>query len=630
MPGPQFKAQMRDMEAPLLQQRQQLLENHRHQFHPKTVTRIVTRIQALALELLPIQVDLEEITSPTSSIITKECVEAFSQIAGDFDHCLPFALLQARRHFALQMRINPADSDENEGRRLACEALARKIIAKTPRQDQYSVLSARFTVIESDGDESLPLSALECALDQHAIFFLSSNEAQRCVFALWKGLLVQRADENGNIEYTLYKHAEPRGGFLACYNADRIGVPRYQFYFRIWLWLVFIAAYTVAIQTPDRGFGIEDVVLYVQLLGYVVEDLVKIYKIGWWACIGFWQIINYMIYALSIVAFAYRCADWGTTSHERSDRFRMLSFQFLSCAAPLVWAKVLTIFDLFQFFGTLQIVTWRMLKESAVFFVLLALFGVGFGQALMGLDVADEKRDSTETVIHTLIQALLGSPNFDEYDRGASSYPFGMILYYVWSTTCIVILLNVLIALFGSAYQECVDESEPTFLAFFAGKTISSIRAPDTYVYPAPFNLIEIFILPLEWVLSRKTYAKLNRIIMGFLFCIPLCVIALFESHLDRGRNEEFQSLLEEPDEYQDAEENPEPWHGENDNGEADDFGDVEEEGKEISKVKFEDLKKKMPSLTRSVSGEILWQVIELKKQLAEMRQELDAQKAKK
>jgi len=28
--------------------------------------------------------------------------------------------------------------------------------------------------------------------------------------------------------------------------------------------------------------------------------------------------------------------------------------EFLSCAAPLVWAKVLTIFDLLQFFGTLQ------------------------------------------------------------------------------------------------------------------------------------------------------------------------------------------------------------------------------------------------------------------------------------
>lgn len=624
---PKFRNQMRDMEAPLIQ-RQQSLVNRHHQYHAKTVSRIVTRIQALALELLPMQVDLEEITSPTSSIITKEVVEAFSQIAGDFDHCLPFALLAARRHFGWQMLINPADSDENEGRKLACEALARKIVARTPREEQYSILSARFTVIESDGDESLPLSALECALDQHAIFFLSSNEAQRCVFALWKGLLVQNCDDSGNVEYTIYKHADGSPSFFSAYNADRVAVPRYQFYFRIWLWLVFIAAYTVAIQTPDRGFGIEDVVLYIQLLGYIVEDLVKMYKIGWYACIGFWQIINYMIYALSIVAFAYRCADWGTSSQEKSDKFRMLSFQFLSCAAPLVWAKVLTIFDLLQFFGTLQIVTWRMLKESAVFFVLLGLFGIGFGQALMGLDVADEKRDSTETVIHTLIQALLGSPNFDEYDRGASSYPFGMILYYIWSTVCIIILLNILIALFGSAYQECVDESEPTFLAFFAGKTLSSIRAPDTYVYPAPFNLIEIVILPLEYVLDRKTYAKLNRYIMGFLFCLPLCIIASWESYLDKGRHEEFLALLEEPDEYQDAEENPDAWHGDNDNGEADDMGEPDEVGKEISKVKFEDLKKKMPNLEKSVTGDILWQVRELRKELAEMKAEL--QKGKK
>jgi len=121
--------------------------------------------------------------------------------------------------------------------------------------------------------------------------------------------------------------------------------------------------------------------------------------------------------------------------------------------------------------------------------------------------------------------------------------------------------------------------------------------------------LIEIVILPLEFVLDRKTYAKLNRYIMGFLFCLPLCIIATWESYLDKGRHEEFLALLEEPDEYQDAEENPDAWHGDNDNGEADDMGDADEVGKEISKVKFEDLKKKMPNLEKSVTGDILWQV---------------------
>lgn len=49
-----------------------------------------------------------------------------------------------------------------------------------------------------------------------------------------------------------------------------------QFFFRIWLWAIFIFVYSIAIQTPERVFGIEDIVLYVQVVGYVLEDLSKV------------------------------------------------------------------------------------------------------------------------------------------------------------------------------------------------------------------------------------------------------------------------------------------------------------------------------------------------------------------
>lgn len=171
------------------------------------------------------------------------------------------------------------------------------------------------------------------------------------------------------------------------------------------------------------------------------------------------------------------------------------------------------------------------LQESAVFCVLLAILAIGFGQALTGLDIADQERDATHAVVNTLLQAVLGSPNFDYYDELESSYPFGLILYYAWSVATIVILLNVLVALFSSAceYQSAhgasptsltslsriqtriasvrrrststspaeaskltlpavADQSEETWLGYFAGKTVASIRAPDQYLYPAPFN----------------------------------------------------------------------------------------------------------------------------------------------
>ena len=81
-----------------------------------------------------------------------------------------------------------------------------------------------------------------------------------------------------------------------------------------------------------------------------------------------------------------------------------------------------------------------------------------------------------------------------------------------------VILLNILISLFSSAYSEVglafspfpfpdaeldflnqiVEDAEAEFLTFFATKTVGLIRAPDEFVYPAPFNLVEVFIAPFE------------------------------------------------------------------------------------------------------------------------------------
>ncbi|KAM0786008.1 hypothetical protein ACM66B_006824 [Microbotryomycetes sp. NB124-2] len=586
-----------------------------HSIHPRTVTRIVERIKALTLELLPIQVDLDEITSPVSSILTKDVVDAYSQIGGDFDSCVPFALLEARRYFRKQAYLNPSDSDENEGRKLACEALARKLVAKTPMSEQYTLLSARFTVIDSDGDESLPLSALESAVDQHATFFLSSGESQRCVFALWRGLLVQKIKEDGSIVYEPYKPARERGGFMSHFDPDRVAVPRYQFFFRILLWVIFIVAYTTAIQTPDRGFGLEDVLLYVQVLGYLLEDLTKVWKIGIWSALNFWLIVNCTIYTMLAIAFVYRVADMSTHDSEKSYNLRLRSFQWLSTASPLIWMKLVTTFDIFQYFGTLQVVTFRMMRESAVFFTLLVVFAIGFGQALTGLDIADQSRDSTEQVVHSLIQGLLGSPTFETYEKGTESYPFSMVLYYGWSVLTLVILLNILVALFGSAYQECTDEAVPTFMAFFAGKTISAIRAPDQFVYVAPFNLIEIFILPLEFVISSQAYTRLNRFLMGSLFFVPLTFIALFETHFYSTRQQEFQALMEEPDEFTEDQEDPEP------HTKDDEYGKGDEEGFKISTVKFQELKKKLPDLSRSLQVEILAEVKRLHERMDKLEE---------
>lgn len=152
-----------------------------------TQTKIIARCKAMVLRLLPLEVEEEDITSANGSIITRDVIQAFYEAGGDFADAIPYCLLVARGSFHKDAYRNPSDFDEHMNHKLACEVIARRVVQKYPTERQHIILSTRFSRIESDGDVSLPLSAIELASDQHCPIFLSSAESQRTVFALWKG-----------------------------------------------------------------------------------------------------------------------------------------------------------------------------------------------------------------------------------------------------------------------------------------------------------------------------------------------------------------------------------------------------------------------------------------------------------
>ncbi|ORY54360.1 hypothetical protein BCR35DRAFT_225762, partial [Leucosporidium creatinivorum] len=361
-----------------------------HKVHPKTVKRLVKRCMALATDLITLPVKPDDITSPFSTILTPSALQSFSLLAGDFPSLLPFALLTSRRLFHEAAYTNPSSAEENEGRALVCEAAARWSVEKMDEEEGWKVLSMRFAMEgDKEGEVELPISALESASDQAATYFLSSPSSHACIDALWKGQLVQTNVEEEDpdspggtrvvgIEYKLHRPRKHHSGFLSAFNPLRIGVPRYQSLFRTILWIVFLGSYSIAIQTPQRGLGPEDFVIYIMALGYVAEEVTRMRKIGVYPSLTYWACINLMIYTFMSVALVYRIADMGTTDIHKSDHYRLLSFQWLSCASPLVWSKLVTIFDIHPFFGTLQIVVFRMLRSSSIFFALLTILAVGF------------------------------------------------------------------------------------------------------------------------------------------------------------------------------------------------------------------------------------------------------------
>ncbi|KAA1466592.1 hypothetical protein DENSPDRAFT_811729 [Dentipellis sp. KUC8613] len=584
-----------------------------------TLSKLVKRLRALTNTLLPLEVAPADINDPTGRVITPHVVSAYIAAAGDFVEALPYCLLRARHEFLLDANRNPADYGENLGRAVACEMLARKIIHQAPRERLTAMLSTRFRHRQPDGDIELS-SALETAIDTHCAVFLSSSECQDVVNCLWNGQLVQRNNENHDIDYVPYESLHEHT-FWAHLNSSRLAVPRYQNFFRIVIWLFFLVVYSQAVREPldkldpsHRHLDAWEVVLYVMSLAFTLEGqsalIYKLLRFASYRAFGYWNFVSFVTDALLVTAFILRVISLA--SHDTlSDSTRLRSFQVLSYVSPLIWFLV-TIFDGYKYIGTMQICVARMLQESGIFFALLSVLSVGFLQGLYALDAADGQIESSGEVVNLMVQALLQSPNYDKF----SASPAGLILYYFWNVVTAIILLNVLISLFSSAYSDVVDDAEAQYLAFFAGKTVSMIRAPDVYVYPAPFNVIEVFfIAPLEFLLSPSQYAKLNRVVMSVLFFIPITGVALYESTVGMQKYKWMAEFMDGSSSDFDAPEDLDP--------EVD--GDDADKGLAISKVSYADLIKVFPNTHESSENNIVNEIHEVKAKLDALMKMLEA-----
>ncbi|KAE9409981.1 hypothetical protein BT96DRAFT_962045 [Gymnopus androsaceus JB14] len=560
---------------------------------PDTITKLVKRLRALTLKLLPVEVEPKQLNEPTSRIITHQVISAFRAAAGDFDETLPYCLLRARAEFKWDADHDAADYDENFGRAIACEVLARRIIHLFPPDRLAAVMSTRYTHRQVDGDESDPSSALEMAIDSHCTIFLSSSECQDVVDSLWMGDLIQKIDDKLNVDYVSYSESRS-GGFWDHVDPARLCVPRYQNFFRIAVWLFFLLSYSQAVRQPverlaDPSYTNEmdawEITLYILALSTLIEGTLffKLMRFVTWRAFSFWNIVAFITNSLILAAFILRIVGlYDNTDY--SQKLRLNSFQVLSFVAPFICAELITVFDGYKFIGTMQICVARMLQESGIFFALLSVLALGFAQAMYALDAADGTTEPASDVVNALVQALLPSalcrsPDFARY----SESPSGLTMYYLWNVVTVVVLLNC-------AYFAVVDDAEAQYLAFFAGKTVGMIRAPDSYL------------------LSEKRYAQLNRVVMSVLFFIPLTIVAFHETVIKRRQHDWMTNWLRGDNEGDES--YPESRDPDVDGPDA-------AAGLSISKVPFTELIKVFPNTAQSSEALMLSEIKDLRNQLS-------------
>ena len=340
-------------------------------------------------------------------------------------------------------------------------------------------------------------------------------------------------------------------------------VPFYQNGLQIFFSVIYVALYTGAINSinPTGDLDVVEGFLYIFTFGFLCDEIGKFWKVGRYY-FSFWGAFNFVLYTLLTVSFVTRTIALAhPLNSEDRGKFNKLSYNILAFSAPMFWARFLFYLDSLRFFGTMTVVLKVMMRESLLFFALLFLVLVGFFQAFIGLNHVENNAKAVNFIVPAMLNTIMASPAFDGFDN--YSPPFGIILYYLYTFVVMVVLLNILIALYNSAYQDITDNATDEYLALFAQKTLQFVRAPDENVFIAPLNLIEIFFLigPLEWWMPKDTYNRLNCYIMAIIYSPLLIVTAAFETHQahavrnnkrrgaeDEGECEEWEQLLDQCD----------------------------------------------------------------------------------
>ncbi|KAK5109636.1 hypothetical protein LTR62_006873 [Meristemomyces frigidus] len=544
---------------------QHLLPSHREAeiisaIPARQVTYVALRLKYQIEQVVPCELPEERISAPHSNVITEAVIKTaksagkLSSSSDDHSACVVYCLLVVKHWFKMQAQLELWDADLHNVRATACEVIAKSIIENEEDMSylMQEVLLKRYAIVV-DGEDTKPSNAIEKAVDLHAVRVIASSGYQKAIAHLWRGWLVQ--DEHDPSRFVDYK-GKTNTSYWAHFDPDRMRVPQYQNAVQIIMSFVFLGLYTGAINTinPSGDLDIVEGMLYIFTVGFLCDEISKFYKVGRYY-LSFWNTFNSTLYILLMVSFITRIIALAHPIHSHERRMmNEFSYDFLAFTAPMFWMRMMLYLDGFRFFGAMLVILKVMMAESLIFFALLVVVLIGFLQGFIGLDQADDNQlGAVSFVFKQMINAIMGSPEFDGWDRFAP--PFGLILYYIYTFIITVVLLNILIALYNSAYEDITENAIDEYLALFAQKTMQFVRAPDENVFIAPFNLIEIvfFSAPcLELWLPKKLFEQLNDAVMGAIYSPLLLVTAWLEARTarkvkwNRGRNESDDDTIEE------------------------------------------------------------------------------------
>ncbi|KAF9901334.1 hypothetical protein EC991_006261 [Linnemannia zychae] len=522
-----------------------LIENEIPNGHHITSSSTPKRVHALLPRLFTLINSLVDCANVEDEVVTDEVVEYLCSLGQEVVYgllrCIETMVAEGERDVGRKRLLDR----RAEITQVAAAAVTKAFVGKDRMGTYCHVLTRPYYAVGEERNTAE--NAIEIAIRVHATDFISDIEVQRCVQALWTGLVLQVEEDESRIRFVEYSGLRrSRRTLLDWFDIGRLNVPKYQNNMKIALFILFLAMYTLVVNNQEQTTqppNITEWLMYVFVCGYIFEEFRLIFEGGTAFFLGsIWHWINIISYSMFMVSFSFRfTASYILTDASKISTYNDIAYDLQALLAVFLWVKTLSLLDGNQYFGTMVMVLQKMLKDGIMFFWLLAWVFIGFLQSVYALQTKGNKDFSTS--LSLLVRGFLQDPDWDVAVTLDSKYGFWVFALYLFLTS--IILLNLLIALFNSSYTNITDSSEKEYLALFTFKVFSYLKSPDQFPYAAPFNLIEVFfVIPFAPILSKKNYRSLNRAVMGALFWLPVLLIA----HGEQKRYEKLSNTNDDDD----------------------------------------------------------------------------------